>query len=311
LSFNPIIMKKNHFSFLILFLTIVLNGCKKSASPPPGTTNGGDPITHGQQINATNTGSSGSLTVHNGNYTISQAGAVVQNLEIFGEVRVTAPNVSIINCKIHGIGDYYPLLAYDHATKLLISHCTIVGSAPVGSSGDIAGIALEADAQIIRCDIGGPWIGDGIRPADSTVIEECYIHPLWNGRDAAGNSIDNTHNDGVQGEGSYSVQVIRCRIMVDSFSNAATGAGWNSAVFVDGLNGFNSSYWRIQDNYVAGGNYTIWMGPGTNNAITGNKVGRDFWSTGGMYGPTDLPVNAVNFTWSNNTWADTGQPLQQ
>src|SRR5258708_8303084 len=226
-----------HLSALLFTL---LYGCRKtSQSPSPGQN--GSTITHGEQINAGNTGASGSLTAYNGNDTASTAGSVVQNLEIFGEVRVTAPNVTFMNCKIHGIGDYYPLLAYDHATGLKISHCTITGSAPVGSSGDIAGIALEADATITRCDIGGPWIGDGIRPGPNTVIEECFIHPLWNGRDAAGHSIDNTHNEGVQGEGNFAIQVIRCRIMVDSFPNAAVtsagNAGWNSAVFLDGING--------------------------------------------------------------------------
>jgi hypothetical protein len=298
-----------HVSAISLSL---LCGCKKSTQPIPPAT-GNSTITHGEQINASNTGASGTLTAYNGNYTISTAGAVVQNLEIFGEVRVTAPNVNITNCKIHGIGDYYPLLAYDQATGLTIDHCTITGSAPVGSSGDVAGIALEADAHITRCDIGGPWIGDGIRPAQNAVITECYIHPFWNGRDEAGNSIDNTHNDGVQTEGSPNVQVIRCRIMVDSFPNAAVtsagNAGWNSAVFLDGLNGVESSNCLVRDSYLAGGNYTIWIGLGSNNTITGNKVGKDFWSTGGYYGPIDLPTNPVGMTWSNNTWADTGQPI--
>ncbi len=82
-----------------------------------------------------------------------------------------------------------------------------------------------------------------------------------------------------------------------------------------GQNGDTVVNATVTQNYLAGAGYPIYGGldsttptPPSNVSVTDNVFGRDFFATGGYYGPLAHWYQPGN-TWSGNVWAGTGQPV--
>jgi hypothetical protein len=184
---------------------------------------------------ASNTGvpSAITLTTVNGDIVVTTDGAIIENKDVFGFIRVQAPNVTIRNCKIRGrdtgnayvvsgvtlpctpngnpVGDgayarlwptWYGLIDGNHAsaTNMLVERCTLVCDWP-----SWWGFAISLhDSTIHRCDISN--FPDGVEDYGNNIITGNYIHdPVFHASDY--NQRNSTppwwsHNDGIMATGS-------------------------------------------------------------------------------------------------------------
>ena len=129
--------------------------------------------------------------------------------------------------------------------------------------------------------------GDAVKVLGSNiVVERSWFHDLGRGVDA--------HADGIQSQTAAANVVVRsnnCDMPVrewtpeDPYNSNACWLGPAANV-------------RIEGNWLNGGNYTIYCGPGIH--LVNNRFGRDY-----RFGP----IAGVCSTNSGNVWDDTGAPL--
>jgi hypothetical protein len=220
------------------------------------------------QPGAGNTGvpSGTRLTVHNGDLTISTAGAVIQGLDIRGFVKVTAPGVIIRNSIIRG-------RATTSAKGLLTAtsnsaSVTIVDSelAPSTKSPWIDGIrGWNITAK--RVNIHG--VIDGFHLyGPNTTIEASWIHDhahFTNDPQQGGKA---SHDDSVQIQKGSNIRIT---------GNTISGA-YNTGIQFTQDQGKVSDV-KITNNHLDGGGCTInfaekGRGPFVGMVITGNVFGR-------------------------------------
>jgi hypothetical protein len=100
----------------------------------------------------------------------------------------------------------------------------------------------------------------------------------------------------------------------NTFVNDWKGDGLAACIMLNNAFGVQSNR-TIEDNYLAGGNFTIYAGqvgpPGTNDVIRNNVFSTQVFPNSGQYAPVrDVADNTGNI-WSNNTWADGPKKGQQ
>lgn len=223
---------------------------------------------------ATNTGvPSGVALTPSGSITVTTNGAIIDGLDISGQIVVNADNVTIRNCRITS-SDYYPI---DYARAgLLIEDCEIIGTA------DAVTAAVSFDNYTIRrCNIGGTT--DGLKANSDVVIEDCYIHDL---RVSGG-----SHNDGIQSTGGSNVTV--------RHNTIDTGDAGVAIQF-----GSSDTGWLVTDNLIHSSGWAFNGGAGTSNdTFTNNR----FAPVPGWYGP--IGVEGTGNVISGNYYDDTGNPI--
>lgn len=147
-------------------------------------------------------------------YVISTPGAVVENLDIFGYVKVLANNVTIRNCRIRGKGTAYNgsgVVDCSGVTGTLIEQCTIK---PDVGLWWLNCVRAGAGTTVRRCDLSGGVDGVSYSLAvGALTMEACYVHDLGFFDTSSDHKNDSvypywTHNDGVQLSGG-SGHVIR------------------------------------------------------------------------------------------------------
>jgi len=226
---------------------------------------------------ATNTGvPPGTQLTPSGSITVTQDGAVVQNLDINGNITVLANNVTIKNTRITS-GDYYPIRYFDdNNTGLLVEDTEIIGT----NSDVTAGMSFSS-FKLLRVNIHGA--ADGVKVEDDTDVEDSYIHDLAIGED--------THNDGLQSTGGSNITINHNSIILS--------ADVSSCMQFGNENG-DSSNVTISNNLFDGGGYCVRIyGNGTNNKVLNNHFGHD--EAYGVYDITDPGV-----TVTGNVWDDSG-----
>jgi hypothetical protein len=169
---------------------------------------------------ATNTGLLGDparpLTVVNGDYTASTAGAAIKDLEIRGRLIVTAANVTVDNCWVRGPAtwpdaDSGLVLCSNPSLNLVLRDCLLQPQTP---DERIDGIRYNGYTAI-RCRI--LQVVDGLAMfstsagAVNAYAYGCWIGPLTKFYPDAVHT-DGTHNDGVQLQGGSTAVIRGCRI---------------------------------------------------------------------------------------------------
>jgi hypothetical protein len=227
---------------------------------------------------ASNTGARGTLSRREGG-TITTNGTVIQNALITSQLTVRADNVVLRNVTIQS-DDLYGLLSY--GTNTVIEDATIIGTA-----GDtLAGIAAyDGSLTARRVDVSGSE--DGVRLTDNSVLADSYVHGL------AGTS--SSHYDGVTADGYRGWTISHNTIINDYGQTAAVWIGDPRYAPSEGV---------LANNYLAGGGYAVYAGPGTGAGlrVTGNVFSTLIHARGGYWGPITSWSNAGN-TWSGNTWS--------
>lgn len=177
------------------------------------------------QPDATNTGVLPDVarTTVNGNVTLSTAGQVYENKDVYGQIFVKAANVTIRNVRVRGavgytpVGDQFLVNATDAAvSSLLIEHVTIRPDVPhwAWDSG-----VTGHDFTLRFADISGTVDGVNVYDTHATqpyqthvVIRQNYIHDLVWWTAATGGVVHTsdteTHNDAIQHQGGWGTEMV-------------------------------------------------------------------------------------------------------
>jgi len=222
----------------------------------------------------------GTVLTPSGSMRIETPGALIENLDIDGEVTVLANDVTIRNVRIRS-GGYYPIRYFDNDnTGLLVEDSEIEGT-----SDDVTAALSFANYTARRLNIHGG--ADGFKADENVLIEDCWIHDLRNGPEQ--------HNDGVQSTGGKAVTLRH-----DSISGAS------NACVQTGDEGAATQDLTVECNYLSGGGYALNIrGSGVTRPIN-TKVINNVFSRNSAYGP--WTIDDLSPTVTGNTYED-GTPL--
>ena len=242
------------------------------------------PIVHGKDIGASNTGvpAGTTLTPVSGSVVLSTPGQIWEGKELTGTIKVTADNVTIRNCKIHSTG-YFGIS--NQGKNLLVERCEVTGDA-----GQYTGIVAD-DATVRRCDIH--HFENPLVVSSNAIVEENYIHDLDYHDPAA-------HPDGIEWASGGSSSVIRRNRIVIGAHTACV----NLTPYSGGAANNNT----VEDNFFAGGTYSLYIRGDGGGTVNGVAVRGNVWAKGSYaYGPASI-VAVSNLTWENNR-LDDGTPI--
>lgn len=272
------------------------------------------------------------LTKHNqsgADLVITKDNTVLENLEIYGDIKVRAKNVVIRNSLLRG-GSKAPAnpTAIVDATgsqvvNLRIEDSTIRPDRPHYNRDGIKGHDLSAR----RNNISGTTDGMGIfnRPGGSVAAnvtaEANYIHSLTYFDYSSAHS-DGTHNDGIQVQGGQNIRIAGNTVV----ANAVVGSGSRPGPYAPhaGLgimlqqNVSKLANVVVERNWVDNGTTSINIDNGKYSNITvtvrENRLGRNQYK---FNGKSTYPIRIINRSASTvtglntNKWADTGALLSQ
>lgn len=223
------------------------------------------------------------LQVHEGDMIVTQNGAVIENLEIRGQLLIRADNVVVRNVRVYGALHGIVKVEWGSATleNLDIGHPSYLAtSGVVGDNINAKGLDIH-------------HVEDGIKLGSNTVYDSVYIHDLDSPN-------AKPHGDGIQASGNSNAVVKNSHI--DSTGPLGTG---NAAIFIK-PDFTPISNIRLINNYLNGGNYTIFVHRGPHGAPSGIVIEGNRFGPVGTYG---ILSNEGEVSWQNNVWAATGQPI--
>jgi hypothetical protein len=231
---------------------------------------------------ASNTGvpAGTTLTAYSGPTTITGA-VTIDAKRLTGQFIVEEGGSLTIRNSSLDTGAYYGILNYG---AVLIEDSTLVG----GLTATIANYGGAFTGR--RLDVSGGE--DGVRLSDGNVLVDSYIH------DQAGGS--DSHFDAVTADGYRGWRIEHNTILNPHAQTACVWVGDPRYAPSEGL---------LTRNYLAGGGYCIYGGPGIGEGIrvTDNVFGYDYWPKVGYWGVAAYWDPNGN-TWSGNTTTD-GTPV--
>ena len=220
-----------------------------------------------------------SILVNSGPITITQDGAVVQNVNVTGQITVAANNVTIRNFRANNI--------YKNTDKggLLLEY------------GDIHGEQNDSADGVVWSDYTARYLNvsnlfDAFKAHGNVLIENCWVHDLKFKTGPSAGAGGYTHNDGVQVSSGSNVTVRN--------STFERNLG-NSAIFIDADQGPISNV-LIEGNKLGGGGFTLYsiqsrsapqFGRPTNVTIRNNVFTEE-------HHYDYATIAATGTTWTNN-----------
>jgi parallel beta-helix repeat protein len=211
------------------------------------------------------------------NVVLDVAGATVSGLDFQGTVTITAPNVTLRNCRISAKGWAALDIRSDGVT---VENCDIDGQAAPG----IRGISISGNNVSIRhCNIHHTEDGIYLTGSSNITIENNYIHDLQS-------QWDGPHFDGIATDGGITDVVIKGNTIVNPH-------GQTSAIMLSNYFGPVTRV-RVEKNRLLGGGYTVYsdgqFGAGSisNVSFLDNRMGK------GHYGYASINNNIPD--WSGN-----------
>ncbi|NOJ60754.1 right-handed parallel beta-helix repeat-containing protein [Arthrobacter sp. 260] len=260
---------------------------------------------------------------------ITQDGTVLENLEIFGDIKIRAKNVVIRNSLLRG-GSHAPGNATGivdatsaAVSNLVIEDSTIKPDRPHHFRDGIVGHDYTAKRNHISHTNDG--LGIFNRPGGSTaanvLAEGNYIHTLTY-FDWSPSHSDGTHNDGIQVQGGENIRIVGNNI--DASSVAGAGSSNGPRVPHAGIaimlqqNVAKLANVVVEHNWVDNGQTSINIANGKYPNITvtvrENHLGRNQldYGNGSKYPIRIIQRSASTVHGlSTNRWADTGELLRE
>lgn len=258
---------------------------------------------------------------------ISKDNTVLENLEIYGDIKIRAKNVTIRNSLLRG-GSKAPgnPTAIVDATgsqvvNLKIEDSTIRPDRPHFNRDGIKGHDLTARRNLITGTTDGMGIFNrpGGSAAANVTVEANYIHSLTYFDYSSAHS-DGTHNDGIQVQGGSNIRIAGNTIV----ANAVVGSGSRPGKYAPhaGLgimlqqNVSKLSNVVVERNWVDNGTSSINIDNGKHSNITvtvrENFLGRNQYK---FNGSSTYPIRIINRGSSTvsglntNKWENTGALL--
>ena len=213
--------------------------------------------------------------------TVSQNGAVIENLTLSGRLTITGDNVTVRNVHLT-TSDYYGLMIYGQ-------NITVEDSTFIGGENAQAVIAAVEDGSFIatRVDVSGS--PDGVSMGSNSKLIDSYIHDLGD--------YEGAHNDGINADGRTNTEIIHNTVL--------NQIGQTSAITV-GTTEYGTDV-LVRDNLIAGGGYSIYagLGRGTKGIVMQNNVfSRRYFQNSGAFGPVAYWNNSGGNVWTNNRYED-------
>ena len=217
---------------------------------------------------------------------VTTDGAAIENLDIAGGIRVRANNVTIRNVRIDGTGQIYGIKVDSDFVGTVVEDVEITGAANAGVFAKSGVVLRRLHIHHVQAD------AIKLEGFDGTLVEGSWWHHLG--------LAEGTHADGIQiRKGSNFV----LRGNFSDMPKGLDGTSSNSAFIIgSALSPIDNIL--IEDNWLNGGNYTIYVlesgfGPPTNVRVTHNWFGRDH-----QFGVFLAPF--VDVLWEENYWIDIG-----
>ncbi|WP_104091160.1 hypothetical protein [Arthrobacter sp. GMC3] len=316
-----------------------VTGNKEAAATPPqqpSASDSRDKLVNGQyKPSTTTTGviAGTALKPYNtsgADLVITQDGTVLDGLEIWGDIKVRAANVTIKNSRLHG-GTAIPksntgiVDANDARVKnLVVQDSTIIPQRPSYYRDGIVG----HDYTALRNHITQTNDGLGIfnRPAGpaaaNVVAKGNYIHGLtyWSNDPAHS---DGSHNDGIQVQGGENILIAGNQIVGDVVAGAGSaqpvrGAYTTTAMLLQ-QNVAKLKNVVVEENYIDGGLTSVTVDSTSNKqasvelTLRNNYFGRNQYAwDGAKYQIRIINKAASTVTGlQTNKWADTLAPLTE
>jgi hypothetical protein len=229
---------------------------------------------------------------------IDGAGTTFSGYIVPAGIEVSADNVVIENVRIIAATDYWGI-GVRHAKNTIIRNCEIGGTG-TNSRMMVAVKTIYGDEQnttVKGCNIA--FTGTGIQLYWG-LVEDNYIHDMA--------YKTGEHVNGFTSNSSIGPLVIR-------HNRIENQVGQTDAIGLFEDFGVQKDV-TVDNNFLAGGGYTLYAGqntggPATSNiVVTNNRFSRKFFPNGGSYGPyTAWCATCSGNVWSGNVWDDTGAPL--
>ncbi|MDP9096376.1 MAG: hypothetical protein M3N26_07495, partial [Pseudomonadota bacterium] len=279
-------------------------------------------VTHGSQVNASNTGPGAiginNLTIQNigPSFTINDqtSASFIQRVAgsaTYDGVVVNGPHLLIQSSELHGsIEDYSSMPLVVLGSKIVDSYNTSAAIHARSSAGPLyllnSDVSATSGANVDEL----VWLDSSNSVALGNHIHGISSDGMQVGGGAqnvriVGNLIDQwtpaagAHTDGIQMDGT-------ARNVTFSDNKVLLNNGETGAINMVGWFGKTSSV-TMDSNYLAGGSATFY-GPdaagASGNSFTNNIFGKDFYSTSGQYFPVYKNSWASGDTWANNTFSD-------
>lgn len=289
-------------------------------SPPPS----GWPNTNNTGVPAGKT-----LTRYDGTLNVYDAGTIIDGKEVYGSIRVLAPNVIIRNTRVHCQSPDFGIVQTggsdigSSGDNLLIEDTEIVGDGINKCQTGIAA-ALPSGAPVVHSltvrRVNIHLVSDGIQPYDGLTVTDSYIHDLTYFKGATQSQDDHVAAIGYDG-GNSSPFLIQHNTLDDQSpmpcpygpSIHTCGSDPNNVIALYAQNGIVANM-TVDNNLINGGGHCMWAGtyPIGNASsahdvrITNNHFGRAYFPNCGTYGYAVGWSPAPGSIWSGNIWDDTG-----
>ncbi|WEX75004.1 hypothetical protein PYH37_000328 [Sinorhizobium numidicum] len=228
------------------------------------------------------------LTRHTGTLHITTDNAVIENLEIDGNIIIDAKNVTLKNIKLT-TDDFNGIEVMGGATGFTLMDSEIDG-------GGTAHNGLMAQGTILRTNIHG--VENGMTLYGPSEIRDNYIHGL------AGDA--SSHFDGIEINGGHDIQILHNTVINPHDQTAA--------IMLDNWAAGLSNI-KVDGNYLEGGGYTLYLddnfsgGPvdDASISITNNQVGGGHWGDFALFGNTPVMSGNVDVSTGRNNARGAGR----
>jgi hypothetical protein len=281
----------------------VLTNC--AANPAscgyPGATNTGVPsgTTLKSVPSQVSSGTGWSYNAADSEVIVTGNGAVLSGLYIPYTVEIDASNVTVNDVQVVTGGAF--AIDLRHTTGVTIENSTISGTNATSGRVDSAIDDVYGDST------GMVITGNNIsafRTAmqiSTGLVQGNYIHdPGY---------ISGDHTNGIVTAGGTEPMTINDNTIFNSL-------GQTDAISLDAATaGATVSNKTIENNFLAGGGYSIYGGDGQSNptsniVITGNRFGQQYYAKGGQFGPQAyFDPAGTGSIWSGNIWDTTAQAI--
>lgn len=268
---------------------------KPSACGYPDATNTGykptgvEPTTNGVTIN------------HEGDFIVTEPGAVIDSKRIDGCVHIKAPNVTIKRSLITNCQSYFNIRVFPEGGNFTLEDSEVDGN---NVDGQNAALVDDSDGPLTVRRMYMHNVSDGPHPGAHWLIEDSYITDLY--------ACSICHNDTIQSAGALDV-TLRHNTIVNTPEDNPSGEGGKNAVVriateQGPVNGF-----VIENNLLSGGNFAVQIRSQGSGYPQGVKITNNRIVPNWRFGPYDVGpsedyvAGAVQF--SGNYRDDTGEAL--
>jgi hypothetical protein len=272
-----------------------------TTAPAPTTTTTRPPSSSAWP-DASNTGvPSGYPLKPSGGFTVTQAGAVIDGLDVSGCIVVQADNVTIRNSRVRGSCSSGTITSTSN-TNLVIEDVEVDGLNRDGYSA----LVSTSNFTCRRCNLHSG--GQGFHAEFNVVVEDSYVHDIFGQNDS--------HNDSFVSNGGNNM-VIRHNTMLCEIIEPDPQGGCSAAIAIYG--DFHPvDNVLVENNLLGGGSFCAYGGSvdgkrypvASNVRFVGNHFTNRFYPKCGEFGPITAFKNNVNGnSWTGNVWHESGAPI--